>query len=127
MALDNFEEAERYIQENKDLDYSYYGTNEIFKLCLVYIAHKQENFELAAQYFSEFEAMPNSLNLGYLEGDFAAARSKVFFTNFSDILRKYGMSWSKLPSCGQKDAEVSHGAPPPIMIPWRHPNAILEV
>ena len=92
LALDNFEEAERYIQENKDLDYSYYGTNEILKLCLVYIAHKQGDFELAAQYFSEFEAMPNSLNLGYLEGDFAAARSKVFFTHFSDILRKYGMS-----------------------------------
>ena len=92
LALDNFEEAERYIQENIGLNYSYYGTNEIFKLCLVYIAHKQENFELAAQYFSEFEAMPNSLNLSYMEGDFAAARSKVFFTHFSDILRKYGMS-----------------------------------
>ncbi len=92
LALEKFEEAERYIQENKDLNYSYYGTNEIFKLCLVYIAHKQENFELAAQYFSEFKAMPNSLNLGYIEGDFAAARSKVFFTHFSGILRKYGMS-----------------------------------
>ena len=91
LALENFEEAERYIQENKDLDYSYYGTNEILKLCLVYIAHKQENFELATQYFSEFKEMPISLNLGYMEGDFAAARSKVFFTNFSEILRKYGM------------------------------------
>ena len=91
LALENFEEAERYIQENKDLDYSYYGTNEILKLCLVYIAHKQENFELATQYFSEFKAMPNSISLGYMEGDFAAARSKDFFAHFSDVLTKYGM------------------------------------
>ena len=91
MALENLEEAERYIPENKDLDYSYYGTNEILKLCLVYIAHKQENFELATQYFSEFKAMPNSISLGYMEGDFAAARSKDFFAHFSDVLKKYGM------------------------------------
>ena len=91
LALSNFGEAERYIQENKDLDYSYYGTNEILKLCLVYIAHKQENFELATQYFSEFKAMPNSISLGYMEGDFAAARSKDFFAHFSDVLTKYGM------------------------------------
>ncbi len=91
LALSNFGEAERYIQENKDLDYSYYGTNEILQLCLVYIAHKQENFELATQYFSEFKAMPNSISLGYMEGDFAAARSKDFFTHFSDVLTIYGM------------------------------------
>ncbi len=91
LALENFEEAERYIQENKGLDYSYYGTNEILKLSLVYIAHKKEKFELAAQYFSEFKEMPNSLSLSYMEGDFAAARSKVFFSDFSKVLRKYGM------------------------------------
>ena len=56
-----------------------------------YTLPTNKKIELAAKYFSEFEAMPNSLNLSYIEGDFAAARSKVFFTHFSDILRKYGM------------------------------------
>ena len=92
MALNKFDQAEKFILENKDLNYSYYGTNEIFKLCLVYIAHKKEDFTQAKQYYEEYQSMPNSLGLGYLEGDFAAVRSKEFFKDFAEILRTYGMS-----------------------------------
>ena len=49
------------------LKYSYYGTNEIFQLCLVYIAHKRDQIELAKKYFAEYKKMPNSLSLDYLE------------------------------------------------------------
>jgi hypothetical protein len=35
--------------------------------------------------------MPNSLSLGYLETDFAAAKSKIFFSDFGKVLRTYGM------------------------------------
>ncbi len=91
LALDRLDQAEKFILENKNLKYSYYGTNEIFLLCLVYISHKKEDIVQAKKYFEEYQSMPNSLGLGYLEVDFAAARSKEFFKDFADILKIYGM------------------------------------
>ena len=91
LALNRYEQAEKFILENEDLKYSYYGTNEVFKLCLVYIAHKKNEFNQATTYYKEYEAMPNSLSLGYLETDFAAAKSKIFFSDFGKVLRTYGM------------------------------------
>ena len=92
LALNKIDQAEKFILENQNLNYSYYGTNEIFKLCLVYIAHKKQDMKQARRYFQEYQSMPNSLGLGYLEGDFAAARSKGFFRDFAEILKIYGMS-----------------------------------
>ena len=43
-ALQKLDDAEKFIIENQNLKYSYYGTNEIFHLCLVYIAHKRSNW-----------------------------------------------------------------------------------
>ena len=91
LALNRYEQAEKFILENENLKYSYYGTNEVFKLCLVYIAHKKNEFNHATTYYEEYEAKPNSLSLGYLETDFAAARSKIFFSDFGKVLRTYGM------------------------------------
>jgi hypothetical protein len=91
-ALKNLDEAEQFISNNENLNYSYYGTNEILQLCLVYIAHKRNNFEKAKKYYKEYEAMPTSLSLGYLESDFSAAKSKKFIEDFKNILSKYGMS-----------------------------------
>ena len=90
-ALRKFDQAEQFVLNNKNLNYSYYGTNEIFQLCLVYIAHKRDNFELAKKYYIEYEAMPISLSLGYLESDFSAARSKDFFEDLKTVLSIYGM------------------------------------
>ena len=91
-ALQKLDNAEKFINENKNLKYSYYGTNEIFQLCLVYIAHKRDQIELAKKYFAEYKEMPNSLSLDYLGGDFSAAKSKEFIEDFKNVLSKYGMS-----------------------------------
>ena len=91
-ALQNLDDAEKFIIENKNLKYSYYGTNEIFQLCLVYIAHKRDQIELAKKYFVEYREMSNSLSLDYLGGDFSAAKSKEFIEDFKKVLSKYGMS-----------------------------------
>ena len=91
-AFQKFDNAEKFINENKNLKYSYYGTNEIFQLCLVYIAHKRNQFELAKKYFAEYKEMPNSLSLDYLGGGFSAAKSKEFIEDFKNVLSKYGMS-----------------------------------
>ena len=91
-ALKKFDEAEKFIIENKNLKYSYYGTNEIFQLCLVYLAHKRDNIELAKKYYKEYEDMPTSLSLGYLGSDFAAAKSKVFLEDFKKVLSIYGLT-----------------------------------
>ena len=61
-------------------------------MCLVYIAHKRDNIELANKYFKEYEDMPTSLSFGYLGSDFAAAKSKTFFEDFKNVLSQYGMS-----------------------------------
>ena len=76
IALQKLDDAEKFIIENKDLKYSYYGTNEIFQLCLVYIAHKRDQIEIAKKHFSEYEKMSNSLSLDYLGGDFSAENQK---------------------------------------------------
>ena len=91
-ALGKLDEAEQFILENKNLNYSYYGTNEIFQLCLVYIAHKRNNFDLAKKYFQAYNEMPISLNLGYLESDFSASKSKKFLEDFKEVLSIYGMT-----------------------------------
>ena len=91
-ALQKLDNAEKFINENKNLKYSYYGTNEIFQLCLVYIAHKRDQIELAKKYFAEYKEMPNSLSLDYLGGDFSAAKSKEFIEDFKDVLSIYGMT-----------------------------------
>ena len=91
-ALQKLDNAEKFINENKNLKYSYYGTNEIFQLCLVYIAHKRDQTELAKKYFVEYEEMSNSLSLDYLGGDFSAAKSKEFIEDFKDVLSIYGMT-----------------------------------
>ena len=91
-ALKKFDEAEKFINENKNLKYSYYGTNEIFQLCLVYIAHKRNKIELAKKFYKEYKEMPTSLSLGYLGSDFATAKSKIFLEDFKNVLSKYGMS-----------------------------------
>ena len=91
-ALQKLNDAEKFIIENKNLKYSYYGTNEIFQLCLVYIAHKRDQIELAKKYFAEYEEMSNSLSLDYLGGDFSAAKSKEFIEDFKKVLSQYGMS-----------------------------------
>ena len=92
LALGKLDKAEQFIIENKNLNYSYYGTNEIFQLCLVYIEHKRNNTKLASKHFKEYEEMPISLSLGYLESDFSAAKSKEFLKDFKNALSKYGMS-----------------------------------
>ena len=89
-ALQKLDNAEKFINENKNLKYSYYGTNEIFQLCLVYIAHKRDQIKLAKKYFAEYKEMPNSLSLDYLGGDFSAAKSKEFIEDFKDVLSIYG-------------------------------------
>ena len=91
-AMQKLDNAEKFINENKNLKYSYYGTNEIFQLCLVYIAHKRDQIELANKYFAEYKEMPNSLSLDYLGGDFSAAKSKEFIEDFKNVLSIYGMT-----------------------------------
>ena len=91
-ALNKYDEAKQFINENKNLNYSYYGTNEILQLCLVYIAHKQNDFKQAKRYYEQYVVMPTSLNLDYLESDFYSAKSKAFITDFKNVLSKYGMS-----------------------------------
>ena len=91
-ALGKLDEAEQFILENKNLNYSYYGTNEIFQLCLVYIAHMRNNVDLAKKYFQVYDEMPISLSLGYLESDFSAAKSKEFLEDFKEVLSNYGMT-----------------------------------
>ena len=55
--MQKLDDAEKFINENQNLKYSYYGTNEIFQLCLVYIAHKRDQIELAKKYFAEYKKM----------------------------------------------------------------------
>ena len=48
--------------------------------------------KLAKKYFKEYEEMPISLSLGYLESDFSTAKSKKFIVDFKDVLSIYGMT-----------------------------------
>ena len=60
-------------------------------MCLVYIAHKRDQIEIAKKHFSEYEKMSNSL-VRYLGGDFSAAKSKEFIEDFKKVLSEYGMT-----------------------------------
>ena len=91
LASNKLEEAEQFALENNKLKYSYWGTNEILQLCLVYIAHKKNDLKGAQNYYDDYIAMKNPLSLGYMQMDLAAARSKEFFDDFQNVLKIYGM------------------------------------
>ena len=91
LASNKLEEAEQFALENNKLKYSYWGTNEILQLCLVYIAHKKNDLKGAQNYYDDYIAMKNPLSLGYMKMDLAAARSKEFFDDFQNVLKIYGM------------------------------------
>ena len=91
LASNKLEEAEQFALENNKLRYSYWGTNEILQLCLVYIAHKKKDLKGAQNYYDDYLAMQNPLSLGYMQMDLAAARSKEFFDDFQNVLKIYGM------------------------------------
>ena len=91
LASNKLEEAAKFALENNKLRYSYWGTNEILQLCLVYIAHKKKDLKGAQNYYDDYLAMQNPLSLGYMQMDLAAARSKEFFDDFQNVLKIYGM------------------------------------
>ena len=91
LASNKLEEAEQFALENNKLRYSYWGTNEILQLCLVYIAHKKNDLKGAQNYYDNYIAMKNPLSLGYMQMDLAAARSKEFFDDLQNVLKIYGM------------------------------------
>ena len=91
LASNKLEEAEQFALENNKLKYSYWGTNEILQLCLVYIAHKKNDLKGAQNYYDNYIAMKNPLSLGYMQMDLAAARSKEFFDDFQNVLKIYGV------------------------------------
>jgi class 3 adenylate cyclase/TolB-like protein len=91
LASNKLEEAAQFALENNKLRYSYWGTNEILQLCLVYIAHKKKDLKGAQNYYDDYLAMQNPLSLGYMQMDLAAARSKEFFDDFQNVLKIYGM------------------------------------
>jgi len=91
LASNKLEEAEQFALKNNKLRYSYWGTNEILQLCLVYIAHKKNDLKGAQNYYDDYIAMKNPLSLGYMQMDLAAARSKQFFDDFQNVLKIYGM------------------------------------
>ena len=91
LASNKLKEAEQFALENNKLKYSYWGTNEILQLCLVYIAHKKNDLKGAQNYYDDYIAMKNPLSLGYMQMDLAAARSKEFFDDLQNVLKIYGM------------------------------------
>ncbi len=90
LASEQLEKAKEFAIKNSGLNYSYYGTNQILKLTLVYIAHKQNDLKMAKKYFSEYETMGGPLSANYLETDFGASKSKKFINEFNTVLKKYG-------------------------------------
>ena len=90
LASEQLEKAKEFAINNSGLNYSYYGTNEILKLTLVFIAHKQNDFKMAEKYFSEYASMGSNLSTDYLETDFGASKSKKFITDFNGVLKLYG-------------------------------------
>ena len=91
LASDQLEKARKFAVKNSDLNYSYYGTNEILKLILVFIAHKQNDQKMAKQYFSEYKTMEETLTTNYLKTDFGASKSKKFINEFNEVLKYYGL------------------------------------
>tara|TARA_Y200000002_G_scaffold378299_1_gene385395 strand:- start:77 stop:1948 length:1872 start_codon:yes stop_codon:yes gene_type:complete len=90
LASDQLEKAKEFAIKNSDLNYSYYGTNEVLKLTLVFIAHKQNELKLAKKYFLEYETMEETLSANYLKTDFGASKSKKFINEFNTVLNSYG-------------------------------------
>ena len=90
LASDQLEKAKDFAIKNSGLNYSYYGTNEILKLTLVFIAHKQNDIKTAKKYFSEYKNMGTSLSSTYLKTDFGASKSKNFINQFNKVLSNYG-------------------------------------
>ena len=90
LASDQLEKAKEFAIKNSDLNYSYYGTNEVLKLTLVFIAHKQNELKLAKKYFLEYETMEETLSANYLKTDFGASKSKKFINEFNTVLNNYG-------------------------------------
>ena len=90
LASDQLEKAKEFAITNSDLNYSYYGTNEILKLTLVFIAHKQNDLKMANKYFAEYEAIGGNLSSNYLKTDFGASKSKKFINEFNKVLNNYG-------------------------------------
>ena len=90
LASEQLEKAKEFAIKNSGLNYSYYGTNQILKLTLVYIAHKQNDLKMAKKYFSEYETMGGPLSANYLETDFGASQSKKFINEFNTVLKNYG-------------------------------------
>ena len=90
LASDQLEKAKEFATKNSGLNYSYYGTNQILKLTLVFIAHKQNDLKMAKKYFSEYETMGGPLSANYLETDFGASQSKKFINEFNTVLKNYG-------------------------------------
>ena len=84
------EKAKEFAIKNSGLNYSYYGTNEILKLTLVFISHKQNDLKMAKKYFSEYETMGGNLSSNYLKTDFGASKSKKFINEFNEVLNNYG-------------------------------------
>ncbi len=90
LASQQLDKAKNFINENSNISYSFYGTNEILKLAQVYIAHKKNDNKNAEKYFSEYMSMENPLSSNYLKIDFDASRSKDFINEFCDVLKIYG-------------------------------------
>ena len=88
--VNSLEKAKEFAIKNSDLNYSYYGTNEVLKLTLVFIAHKQNELKLAKKYFLEYETMEETLSANYLKTDFGASKSKKFINEFNTVLNSYG-------------------------------------
>ena len=90
LASQQLDKAKNFINENSNISYSFYGTNEILKLAQVYIAHKKNDNKNAEKYFSEYKSMENPLSSNYLKIDFDASISKDFINEFCDVLKIYG-------------------------------------
>ena len=90
LASQQLDKAKNFINENSNISFSFYGTNEILKLAQVYISHKKNDYKNAEQNFSEYKSMENPLSSNYLKIDFDASISKDFINEFCAVLKLYG-------------------------------------
>ena len=72
LASQQLDKAKNFIDENSNINYSYYGTNEFLKLAQVYLAHRKNDNKNAEKYFSEYKSMEYPLSSNYLKIDFDA-------------------------------------------------------
>ena len=91
LSSNKLKKADLFALENNKLRYSYWGTNEILQLCLVYIAHEKIDLEGVQNYFDDYLAMQNPLALDYIQMDLADARSKEFCDDFNNVFQIYGV------------------------------------